>query len=214
MIRSQLTYRQSPVNKFLSTAARQACAAMIFALVCTHATAEEPAASAANTKILIKTNHGNIKAELYDQRAPITVKNFLEYLDAGHYNDTVFHRVIPRFMIQGGGFSPDMVEKETRDPIQNESKNRLRNERGTLAMARTSDPHSATAQFFINVRMNFSLNYRMGEFGYSVFGKVTEGLDVVDTISIQRTGRFMNDEAEYDDVPTQSVIIESISRIQ
>ncbi|MEM8500730.1 MAG: peptidylprolyl isomerase [Pseudomonadota bacterium] len=166
-----------------------------------------------STKILIKTNHGNIKAELYDERSPITVDNFLKYVDAGHYNGTIFHRVIPRFMIQGGGFSPDMIERETRDPIQNESKNRLRNDRGTLAMARTSDPDSATAQFFINVRMNFSLNYRMGESGYAVFGKVTQGLDVVDTISIQRTGLFLNDEAEYDDVPKQSIIIESISRI-
>ncbi len=182
--------------------ARQSFAILTLALLsCTNTIAEEEGAGNTNTKVLIKTNHGDIKVELYDQRSPVTVENFLTYVDAGHYNGTVFHRVIPRFMIQGGGFSPGMIERETRDPIKNESKNRLRNERGTLAMARTSDPDSATAQFFINVRMNFSLNYRMGELGYAVFGKVTKGLDVVDTISIQRTGRFVNDEAEYDDVP-------------
>jgi len=191
---------------------RQSILALLFALVSLSAIASETDTN--NTRILIKTSLGDITAELYDKRAPITVQNFLEYADAGHYNGTVFHRVIPRFMIQGGGFLPGMVERETRPPIQNESKNRLRNERGTLAMARTSDPHSATDQFFINVRMNFSLNYRMGELGYSVFGKVIKGLDVVDTISIQQTGRVLNDYAEYEDVPREDIIIESISRIQ
>lgn len=177
---------------------------------CSQSTANE----SGNTKVLIKTSHGDITAELYDQRSPITVKNFLEYVDAGHYDGTVFHRVIPRFMIQGGGFLPGMIERETREPIQNESKNRIRNDRGTLAMARTSDPDSATAQFFINVRMNFSLNYRMGEPGYAVFGKVTKGLDVVDTISIQHTGLAITDTAEYENVPKQDIMIKTIRRIQ
>ncbi len=190
----------------------QSTLGLLFALLSAGVIASETEAN--NTKILIKTSLGDITAELYDKRAPITVKNFLEYVDAGHYNGTVFHRVIPRFMIQGGGFLPGMAERETRPPIQNESKNRIRNERGTLAMARTTDPHSATDQFFINVRMNFSLNYRMGEFGYAVFGKVTKGLDVVDTISIQKTGRLLNDYAEYEDVPREDIIIKSISRIQ
>lgn len=212
MIRSQFSGPQQLVNKACAFAPRILFALLLTAL-CMRVSGSDTNAASVNTKILIKTNQGEIKAELYDQRAPITVENFLKYVDAGHYNGTIFHRVIPRFMIQGGGFSPDMIERDTREPIQNESKNRLRNDRGTLAMARTSDPHSATAQFFINVRMNFSLNYRMGELGYAVFGKVTQGLDVVDTISIQRTGLFMNDEAEYEDVPKQAIIIESISRI-
>lgn len=212
MIRLYFRKTQGHLNKACAVT-KFAFAALLISLFCVQAAASNEEPASANTKILIKTNHGDIKAELYDQRAPITVENFLKYVDAGHYNGTIFHRVIPRFMIQGGGFSPDMIERETGEPIQNESKNRLRNDRGTLAMARTSDPHSATAQFFINVRMNFSLNYQMGELGYAVFGKVTQGLDVVDTISIQRTGLFLNDEAEYDDVPKQAIIIESISRI-
>ncbi len=163
----------------------------------------------AATHVQISTSHGTITLELFDQKAPETVRNFLKYVDAGHYNNTIFHRVIPRFMIQGGGFTAEMHEKPTAAPIKNESKNRLHNERGTIAMARTSDPHSATAQFFINVRMNISLDYRMGQYGYAVFGKVIEGMDVVDTISIQKTGR----RGMHDDVPEQAIFIKSISRI-
>ncbi len=212
-LRIERCYRQ-PCT--LAGFTKHALACLSFMLLCAYVTAEETGGvtKSANTKVLIKTSHGDITAKLYDQRAPITVKNFLDYVDAGHYDGTVFHRVIPRFMIQGGGFLPGMIERETRDPIKNESKNRIRNDRGTLAMARTSDPDSATAQFFINVRMNFSLNYRLGEPGYAVFGEVTKGLDVVDTISIQHTERVMNDVAEYENVPKQDIIIESIHRIQ
>lgn len=171
----------------------------------TYASDAEPS----NTRVKIETSLGDITLQLFDQRSPITVKNFLHYVDSGHYDGTIFHRVIPQFMIQGGGFDADMMEKTTAEPIQNESKNRVHNERGTIAMARTSDPHSATAQFFINVRMNIKLDYRMGEFGYAVFGKVISGMDVVDNIAIQRTGaRF-----QYQDVPVDDIVIKRVTRM-
>ena len=167
-------------------------------------------AHAENTQVTIETNHGSILVELFDEKAPVTVSNFLNYVDKKHYNGTIFHRVIPRFMIQGGGFDPQMTKRPTGPTIENESKNRLHNERGTLAMARTDDPHSASDQFYINVRMNISLDYRMGEFGYAVFGKVLEGMDVVDTISVQKTGQ----RAGYQDVPQEDIVITSISRVE
>jgi len=156
--------------------------------------------------VKLETSMGNIVIELNEQEAPVTVKNFLEYVEAGFYDGAIFHRIIPGFMIQGGGFTKEMTKKDTRDPIINEAKNGLSNERGTLAMARTSDPDSATAQFFINHSGNDFLNYvDEKSAGYAVFGKVTEGMDVVDAIaSVETTTRN-----GMDDVPVEPVIIQS-----
>ncbi len=166
-------------------------------------------------KVRIVTNMGTIEAVLYADKAPETVKNFLRYVDEGFYNGTVFHRVISSFMIQGGGFDTNLQKKPTHEPIRNEAGNGLKNKRGTLAMARTMDPHSATAQFFINVVDNPFLNYKSPKngrtFGYAVFGKVTKGMKVVDKIRYVETGPggpFPKD------VPQQPVIIEKIERIQ
>jgi len=156
--------------------------------------------------VKLDTSMGNIVIELNEQAAPVTVKNFLGYVEAGFYDGTIFHRVIPGFMIQGGGFTKQMAEKDTRAPIINEAKNGLSNEKGTIAMARTSDPDSATAQFFINHRDNDFLDYiDDNKAGYAVFGKVTEGMDVVDAIaSVETTTRN-----GMDDVPVEPVIIQS-----
>jgi cyclophilin family peptidyl-prolyl cis-trans isomerase len=160
--------------------------------------------------VVMHTSLGDIQLELYPDRAPETVANFIEYAKSGFYDGTIFHRVIGNFMIQGGGFTPDMQKKITREPIQNEASNGLSNERGTIAMARTADPHSATAQFFINVVDNPNLDYR-GEsssstWGYAVFGRVTEGMDVVDAIrDVETTTR-----APFRDVPVEPVIIEQM----
>ena len=159
--------------------------------------------------ITIQTSEGTIKADLDEEKAPITVENFMRYVDDGHYDGTIFHRVIPSFMIQGGGFSADMKQKPVKAPIRNEAGNGLTNDRGTLAMARTSVVDSATSQFFINTADNAFLNHR-GEtpdaFGYTVFGKVVEGLDVVDRIEKLPTGRA----GHHDDVPVKPVVIQSI----
>lgn len=141
-----------------------------------------------NPKVVMKTTDGDIIIELYAEKSPVTVENFLAYVDAGYYDGTVFHRVISNFMIQGGGFTTEMKEKPTRDPIVNESSNKLHNTRGTLAMARTSDPNSATAQFFINQRSNLRLDWTPGNQGYAVFGEVVEGMQVVDIIALTETG--------------------------
>jgi peptidyl-prolyl cis-trans isomerase B (cyclophilin B) len=165
-----------------------------------------------NPKIEMDTTKGKIVIELYAHQAPKTVKNFLAYLDAGFYDKTIFHRVIPGFMIQGGGFTADMQRKDTRPPIDNEADNGLRNERGTIAMARTSDPHSATAQFFINTVNNDFLNYRNKSsqgWGYAVFGRVAEGMAVVDAVSGVKTatrGAFRN-------VPTDPIVITRVKRL-
>lgn len=156
--------------------------------------------------VLIKTNVGDIRVELNAEKAPISVKNFLEYVNTGHYNNTIFHRVIDGFMIQGGGFTKDFKQKPTNAAIQNEADNGLKNLRGTLAMARTSDVNSATAQFFINVVDNNFLDFRAKnprEYGYSVFGEVTEGMDVVDKIKKAKTGSF----GPYQDVPVETIEI-------
>ena len=159
--------------------------------------------------ITIQTSEGTIQAELDDAKAPVTVKNFMSYVDDGTYDGTIFHRVIPSIMIQGGGFLPDMKPKPTKAPIRNEAGNGLTNDRGTLAMARTNVVDSATSQFFINTADNAFLNHR-GEtpdaFGYAVFGKVVDGLDVIDRIEKVRTGR----SGHHDDVPVKPVVIESI----
>lgn len=166
-----------------------------------------------NPMVLISTSAGDIKAELYEDKAPITVKNFLSYVNDKFYNGTIFHRVIPNFMIQGGGFDKDMKQKPTKEPIKNEATNGLKNEVGTLAMARTSVVDSATAQFFINVKDNDFLNHRnempMG-YGYAVFGKVVDGMDVVHKIEHVATAtKGMNEN-----VPVEPVIIKSITVVQ
>lgn len=154
------------------------------------------------------TTHGAIVIELDAQKAPVTVANFLDYVESGHYDGTVFHRVIDGFMIQGGGMDSKMNEKRTGTPIKNEADNGLKNDVGTIAMARTSDPHSATAQFFINVKNNDFLNYTSPTpqgWGYAVFGKVTNGMDVVNQIKGVATGRY----GHHADVPTTPVVINS-----
>ncbi len=161
-----------------------------------------------NPQVVIKTNQGDISVRLFRDKAPVTVENFLRYVDAGHYNGTIFHRVIPNFMIQGGGMLPDMSEKETGEPIVNESKNRLHNIRGTLAMARTSDPDSATAQFFINQRTNLRLDWMPGQPGYTVFGEVTDGMNTVDFIASSPVHQV----GPHSDVPVEPVIIQEIVR--
>ena len=156
--------------------------------------------------VKLQTTMGDILIELDDQAAPVTVKNFLEYVEDGFFNGKIFHRVIPNFMIQGGGFSEDMRQDKTRDPIVNEANNGLKNERGTIAMARTNDPNSATAQFFINHTDNDFLNYAgQANPGYAVFGKTVEGMDVVDAIAAVKT----TTRNGMDDVPVEPVVITS-----
>ncbi len=157
--------------------------------------------------LTIKTNHGDIKVTLFEDKAPITCENFLDYVKDGFFDNTIFHRVIPNFMIQGGGFDPDMNQKKARDPIKNEADNGVSNKRGTLAMARTSVVDSATAQFFINLRDNDFLDHGTRDFGYAVFGEVADGMDVVDVIAGVATGNH----AGHQDVPVDSVVIESVT---
>jgi cyclophilin family peptidyl-prolyl cis-trans isomerase len=168
------------------------------------------AAEAEGTSVRITTSKGDIVVALDADKAPKTVANFLTYVDEGFYDGTVFHRVIEDFMIQGGGFDRDMNKKATAGPVENEAANGLKNRRGTIAMARTSDPHSATAQFFINHRDNASLDHPSFDgWGYAVFGEVTSGMDVVDTIATTPTTR----RGGMRDVPSEPVTIESISRL-
>jgi len=156
--------------------------------------------------VKLETSMGNIVIELNEQAAPVTVKNFLGYVEEGFYDGTIFHRVIPDFMIQGGGFTTEMEQKETREPIINEAANGLKNDRGTIAMARQNDPDSATCQFFINHRDNGPLDYVENiRPGYTVFGKVIEGMDVVDAIASVNTTTRM----DYNDVPVKPVVIKS-----
>ncbi len=173
------------------------------------------AANAENVKVLMKTSMGNIELELYADKAPLTVQNFLHYMDEGFYDGTIFHRVINSFMIQGGGFDQNMQEKRTRAPIKNEAKNRLKNKRGTIAMARTSAPHSATAQFFINHADNTDLDYPGGDgWGYCVFGKVTKGMDTVDKIAdVYIVTRNNMQNIPMRNVPEKPVIIKSVTRV-
>ena len=166
-----------------------------------------------NPKIEMDTTKGKIVLELYADKAPKTVENFLAYLDAGFYDGTIFHRVIPGFMIQGGGFTADMKKKDARPPIDNEADNGLRNERGTIAMARTTNPHSATAQFFINTVNNDFLNYRNKSsqgWGYAVFGRVAEGMAVVEAISGVKTGT----RGPFRNVPTDPIVITRVRRVK
>lgn len=161
-----------------------------------------------NPEVVIKTNYGDVSLRLFRDKAPITVENFLNYVDSGHYNGTIFHRVIPQFMVQGGGFLPNMTKKETGEAIINESKNKLHNTRGTIAMARTNHPDSATNQFFINQSTNLGLDWAPGKPGYTVFGEVTSGLDVVDFIVSSPTHTV----GSFEDVPTEAIIISEIKR--
>lgn len=166
-------------------------------------------ALAANPQVTIETNRGSFIVELYPDKAPKTVANFMQYVNSGFYKGTIFHRVINRFMIQGGGFTADMSEKETRAPIINEAGNGLANEIGTLAMARTSDPNSATSQFFINLENNQFLNYQSPDpelIGYCVFGRVLKGMDVVREIAATPTGNV----GPYSDVPRSNILINDI----
>jgi peptidyl-prolyl cis-trans isomerase B (cyclophilin B) len=166
-----------------------------------------------NPIVEIETSEGKIQVELFADKAPKTVENFLQYVDDGFYKDTIFHRVISNFMIQGGGFTEDMQQKKTRAPVQNEARTDVKNLRGTLAMARTNDLHSATAQFFINVNDNVSLDHRdetSRGFGYAVFGKVIGGMDVVDKIKSVKTTNV----GPYGDVPASPVKILGVTRVQ
>jgi cyclophilin family peptidyl-prolyl cis-trans isomerase len=166
----------------------------------------------ANPVVVMETSMGTIKIELYPKKAPETVKNFLAYVEAKHYDGTIFHRVISDFMIQGGGMTPGLKEKKTGEPIKNESANGLSNVRGTLAMARTNQPDSATSQFFINVKDNLFLDRAKArdKVGYAVFGKVISGMDVVDKIKQVDTGS----RGGHDDVPVQDVVIRSVRRVK
>lgn len=168
------------------------------------------ASAQANPQVLIKTTKGEIVVELYPAKAPVTVENFLKYVDEKHYDNTIFHRVIGNFMIQGGGFTADMKQKPTRAAIKLESQNGLKNDTGWLAMARTSVPDSATSQFFINVVDNAMLNHPQPDGnGYAVFGKVVKGMDTVEAIKAVRTGT----SGMHRDVPAEAVVIQSISRV-
>ena len=178
---------------------RKLCTFFAGILLCAHALAAEP-------QVELRTNMGSITLELFANKAPKTVENFLQYVRDGHFKGTLFHRVIPGFMIQGGGFSVDFVQKQTRAPIPNEAGNGLRNEVGTIAMARTNDPNSATAQFFINVSDNRSLNFAPGNAGYAVFGKVVKGMEVVKKIETVATGP--GPVGGHQNVPRKPVVIE------
>jgi peptidyl-prolyl cis-trans isomerase A (cyclophilin A) len=159
---------------------------------------------AKSTTVIMTTSEGDVEIELFGDKAPISVSNFLAYVDSNFYDNTIYHRVIPNFMIQGGGFEASMRQKATRPPIKNEAANGLKNDRGTLAMARTSVIDSATSQFFINVVNNDFLNHGGRDFGYAVFGKVTAGMEVVDKIAAGKTGSG--------DVPVKTVLIKSVKR--
>ncbi|MGH7892232.1 MAG: peptidylprolyl isomerase [Thermodesulfobacteriota bacterium] len=158
----------------------------------------------------MSTSKGDIKIELFKDKAPISVENFLSYVNDGFYNGTIFHRVIPNFMVQGGGFSPDFSQKPPKSPIKNEAKNGLKNERGTLAMARTQVVDSATSQFFINLADNSFLDNGVRDYGYAVFAKVIDGMDVVDEIAAVETGN----NGMYGDVPKEEIVINSVKVVE
>jgi peptidyl-prolyl cis-trans isomerase A (cyclophilin A) len=183
-------------------------AVILISFVCIHLNS-----ACANPKVLMETSKGDITIELYEKEAPITVKNFLSYVSEGFYNNLIFHRVIPNFMIQGGGFDAEMNQKPPKGPIKNEARRGLNNKRGTLAMARTNVINSATAQFFINLTNNDFLNHKDNSssgFGYAVFGEVTDGMDVVDSIGKTRTHAF----GMFKDVPIKEITIKNMSVIE
>ena len=159
--------------------------------------------------VRFETSHGTFTVELFPKEAPVSVENFLRYVDDGHFDGTVFHRIVPGFVIQGGGLTADFSSRKTRAPISNEAKNGLKNTRGTLSMARTSDINSATSQFFVNLADNAFLDHSARDFGYAVFGRVTEGMDVIDKIAGVRTGKRKG----YQDAPLEDVVIVSARRV-
>ncbi|HTB29871.1 MAG TPA: peptidylprolyl isomerase [Steroidobacteraceae bacterium] len=159
--------------------------------------------------IRFETTLGNFTIELYEDKAPVSAENFLKYVDEGFFDGTVFHRIVPGFVIQGGGFTEDMSQKKNHPPIKNEADNGVKNTRGTLSMARTNDINSATSQFFVNLKDNDFLDHTRGNFGYAVFGKVTEGMDVIDKIAAVKTGRRRG----FEDVPLDPVIMTSVRRV-
>jgi peptidyl-prolyl cis-trans isomerase A (cyclophilin A) len=159
--------------------------------------------------IRFHTTHGDFTVELFDKEAPISTENFLKYVDDEHFDGTIFHRIVPGFVIQGGGLTGDFQPKKTRAPIANEATNGLKNERGTLSMARTNDVNSATSQFFVNLSDNAFLDHSKAQYGYAVFGRVTQGLDVIDKIAAVRTGT----RKQYQDAPLEDVTIVSARRI-
>jgi cyclophilin family peptidyl-prolyl cis-trans isomerase len=171
--------------------------------------ADSAGATASNPQVVFHTAMGDMVIELWPDKAPKTVENFLAYANSGFYQGTIFHRVIPGFVIQGGGFDVDMLQKETKLPIQNEADDEVKNKRGTLSMARTSNPHSATSQFFVNLRDNVSLDHPStgSGWGYAVFGEVVEGMDVVDAIAGVETGRF----GMHSDVPLKPLVVEKVT---
>ena len=160
--------------------------------------------------IRFETTLGDFTIELFDKEAPETVANFVRYIEEGFFDGTVFHRIVPGFVIQGGGFTEDMTQKKTKAPIKNEADNGLKNKRGTLSMARTNDPNSATSQFFVNLKDNDFLDQSRGNAGYAVFAKVTEGMDVVDKIAAVETGR----KRGFDDVPVEAVTMKSVRNVK
>ena len=159
--------------------------------------------------ILFETTLGDFKIEFYEKEAPVSVANFKQYIDKGFFDGTIFHRIVPGFVIQGGGFTEDMTQKKTAAPIKNEADNGLKNSRGTLSMARTNDINSATSQFFVNLKDNVFLDHQRGNFGYAVFARVTEGMDVIDKIAAVETGR----KRGFDDVPIDPVIMKSVRKV-
>jgi peptidyl-prolyl cis-trans isomerase A (cyclophilin A) len=159
--------------------------------------------------IRFETSLGDFTVELFEKDAPLSVANFLSYIDAGFFDGTIFHRIVPGFVIQGGGFTEDMSQKKTQSPVKNEADNGLKNKRGTLSMARTSDINSATSQFFVNLKDNEFLDHSRGNFGYAVFAQVTEGMDVIDKIAAVKTGRRRG----FEDVPLDPVIMTSVRRV-
>lgn len=169
-------------------------------------------------RVKLITSAGDITLRLYPEKSPVTVENFLAYVDSGFYNGTIFHRVISNFMVQGGGFTTAMTEKVSGEPIVNESRNKLHNIRGTVAMARTSDPDSATAQFFINQRSNLQLDWAPGKEGYTVFGEVVKGMGVVDFIATADTDTGLMTtgagQRPFQDVPVEAIVIEEIVRVR
>jgi cyclophilin family peptidyl-prolyl cis-trans isomerase len=160
--------------------------------------------------VKFETSHGSFTIELFPKEAPVTVENFLKYVDDGFFDGTTFHRIVPGFVIQGGGLTPDFQNKQTRAPIANEAKNGLKNKRGSLSMARTSDINSATSQFFVNLSDNEFLDHGPRDYGYAVFAQVTEGMDVVDKIAKVKTGRRKG----YQDAPMEDVVIASAKRVE
>jgi peptidyl-prolyl cis-trans isomerase A (cyclophilin A) len=181
---------------------------LVLAIGLVAAAREEVRGQEKNPIVVIDTSMGKVTLELFSAKAPLSVKNFLKYVDDKHYDGTIFHRVIPDFMIQGGGMEPGLKEKDTRAPIKNESANGLSNERGTIAMARTNEPDSATAQFYINVKDNPALDGSATKAGYAVFGKVIDGMEAVDRIRRVDTGTV----GGHRDVPLQDVVIRSARR--